>query len=54
MLIRLLDTLSKHPELVMDTEKLDPGLRIEVERLKQIPSIKKLFIEMGINRDVEL
>lgn len=49
VLISLLNNISKQPELVIHTDKLDSDLRLEVERLKQMPSIKKQFNEMGID-----
>jgi hypothetical protein len=48
VLINLLENISQKPELVIHTDHLDPVLRNELEQFKQIPSIKKQLIEMGI------
>jgi hypothetical protein len=48
ILLGLLEALSKKPELILDTHVLERPLRDEIERIKQVPPIKKQLLELGI------
>lgn len=48
ILISLLEGITQKPELILDTEFLDQSLREEVERIKQVPPVRKQLLELGI------
>ncbi|CQR57493.1 hypothetical protein [Paenibacillus riograndensis] len=48
ILLELLHTLSRQPELVLETEKLDHSLRAELDHLKQVMPVKLQLLDIGI------
>ncbi|MNC63262.1 hypothetical protein D3C75_1133690 [compost metagenome] len=48
ILLDLLETLSQHPELVLQTGKLDHSLRAELDHLKQVEPVRMQLLDIGI------
>lgn len=48
ILLDLLETISRKPELILEVKVLEQPLRDEIERIKQEASIKEQLLELGI------
>ncbi|KWX86357.1 hypothetical protein AMQ83_19405, partial [Paenibacillus riograndensis] len=48
ILLELFHTLSRQPELVLETEKLDHSLRAELDHLKHVMPVKLQLLDIGI------